>query len=231
MITFTHCSLARNWRDVTIKHVHTEKHSDVNRRVVAVFKSRPFRHWRYELFQTVCRFVVHISKNTHINFYWNRPSFRRCRHPTKISHVKMTVPFTNGVSAERGTSRLRHRWHRLGGERRGGSERESERERLIKFISLFGGHRGIGCHLKLNHLERARKREGGDFLKKWHFAHLKISFPHPGLPFLDKSINVLLISGSQDKLSLKFHPSKNPVSLPMLASNSILAHSYCHPNR
>ena len=26
----------------------------------------------------------------------------------------MTVPFTNGVSAERGTSRLRHRWHRLG---------------------------------------------------------------------------------------------------------------------
>ena len=25
----------------------------------------------------------------------------------------MTVPFTNGVSAERGTSRLRHRWHRL----------------------------------------------------------------------------------------------------------------------
>ena len=25
----------------------------------------------------------------------------------------MTLPFTNGVSAERGTSRLRHRWHRL----------------------------------------------------------------------------------------------------------------------
>ena len=110
MITFTHCFLARNSSDVTIKHVHTEKHSNVNRWVVAVFKSR---HWRYELFKTVCHFVVHISKNTDINFYWNRPSFRRCRHPTKIFLVKMTVPFTNGVSAERGTSWLRHRWHRL----------------------------------------------------------------------------------------------------------------------
>ena len=30
----------------------------------------------------------------------------------------MTVPFTNGVSAERGTSRLRHRWHRLQNTRR-----------------------------------------------------------------------------------------------------------------
>ena len=32
-------------RDVTIKRVHSEKHSDVNRRVVAVLKSRRFRYW------------------------------------------------------------------------------------------------------------------------------------------------------------------------------------------
>ena len=38
MITFTHCSLARNSRDVTIKCIHSEKHSDVNRLVVTVFK-------------------------------------------------------------------------------------------------------------------------------------------------------------------------------------------------
>ena len=38
MVTFTNCSLARNTHDVTIKHVHSEKHSDVNRRVVAVLK-------------------------------------------------------------------------------------------------------------------------------------------------------------------------------------------------
>ena len=38
MATFTNCSLAGNTHDVTIKHVHSEKHSDVNRRVVAVLK-------------------------------------------------------------------------------------------------------------------------------------------------------------------------------------------------
>ena len=38
MITFTHCSLAMNFRDVTIKHVHSEKHREVNRWVVALFK-------------------------------------------------------------------------------------------------------------------------------------------------------------------------------------------------
>ena len=38
MITFTHCSLTRNSRDVTIKYVHGEKHSDVNRPVVVVFE-------------------------------------------------------------------------------------------------------------------------------------------------------------------------------------------------
>ena len=66
------------------------------------------------MFQTVCRFLVHTSKNTEANFYWNRRVFRQCRQLPKNFHVKMTVPFTNGVSAERGTSRLRHRWHRLG---------------------------------------------------------------------------------------------------------------------
>ena len=42
MITFPHCSLARNSRDVTMKHVHSEKRSYVNRRVVAVFKVAVF---------------------------------------------------------------------------------------------------------------------------------------------------------------------------------------------
>ena len=38
MISLTHFSLAKNFRDIKVKHVHSEKHSDVNRRVVAVFK-------------------------------------------------------------------------------------------------------------------------------------------------------------------------------------------------
>ena len=42
MITFMQHSLARNTRDVTTKHVHSEKQSDVNRRIVAVFKITVF---------------------------------------------------------------------------------------------------------------------------------------------------------------------------------------------
>ena len=42
MTTLAHCSLAGNSRDVTIKYVHSKKHSDVNRRVVAVFKIAAF---------------------------------------------------------------------------------------------------------------------------------------------------------------------------------------------
>ena len=38
----THLFLARNCRDVTIKNVHSENHSDVNRRVVIVFKVTVF---------------------------------------------------------------------------------------------------------------------------------------------------------------------------------------------
>ena len=45
MITFTHCSLIRDSCDVTIKHVHSEKHSDVNRRVIAVFEVVVFGIW------------------------------------------------------------------------------------------------------------------------------------------------------------------------------------------
>ena len=45
MLTLTHCSLARNSRDVIIKHVHNEKHSDVITRVVAVFKVTGFWYW------------------------------------------------------------------------------------------------------------------------------------------------------------------------------------------
>ena len=44
-------------------------------------------------------------------FYWNRCAFRQCRQLPKISMQKW--PYINGVWAERGTSRLRHRWHRL----------------------------------------------------------------------------------------------------------------------
>ena len=32
----------------------------------------------------------------------------------------------------------------------------------------------------------------GDFHQKWHFAHLKISFAHPELPFLVKSMHVTI---------------------------------------
>ena len=38
LIIFTNCSFARNSRDVTMKQLHSVKHSEVNRRVVAVFK-------------------------------------------------------------------------------------------------------------------------------------------------------------------------------------------------
>ena len=38
MTTFTYCSLARNSREIILKHVHNEKDSDVNRQVVAVYQ-------------------------------------------------------------------------------------------------------------------------------------------------------------------------------------------------
>ena len=43
MITFTNCYLAKHTRDVNIKLVYGEKHSGVNRQVVAVLKVAFFR--------------------------------------------------------------------------------------------------------------------------------------------------------------------------------------------
>ena len=37
MVILTNCSLASDTQDFIIKHVHSEKYSDVNKRVVAVF--------------------------------------------------------------------------------------------------------------------------------------------------------------------------------------------------
>ena len=114
MITFTHCSLAGNSRDVTIKHVHSEKHSDVKRRVVAVFQIAAFDitgrdclKW-YAVLLIVhpkIRRLIFIEIDVHLGSALNC----REKYPSEI-----TVPYTCDVSVERGTIRLTRSWNRLG---------------------------------------------------------------------------------------------------------------------
>ena len=82
METFPLCSLARNTYDITMKHMHNEKHGDVNILVVAGIADR-------DSFKTVCLFVDHTSKNTEVSFHWNWCTFRQCHQVLKNLHTKM----------------------------------------------------------------------------------------------------------------------------------------------
>ena len=87
MITFKIFSLARNSRDVTIKHVHSENHSDVNRQVVAVFT------WSFSVLEVgvfsnympLCRLYIQEYGGQ----FLSRCASRQCRQLPKNIHAKL----------------------------------------------------------------------------------------------------------------------------------------------
>ena len=54
----------------------------------------------------------------------------------------------------------------------------------------------------------------GDFLQKWHFAHPKISFSHPELPFLAKSMGWGHSVGEHSYVCTSVHLSVHPFVRP-----------------
>ena len=89
--------------------MHSEKHNDVSRRVVVVFKIVVSGIGGGDCFKlyTVLQIIYQrIRRPFFLEIDVNLGTAK------KNLHVKMTIPYTNGVSAEQGTSRLRHHWHR-----------------------------------------------------------------------------------------------------------------------
>ena len=104
MITFTLCSLARNSRDVTIKHVHSENHSDVNRQVVAVL-TWPFSVLEAGVFSNYMPFCrLYIQE--YGGHFFKSMCIKTVPSTAEKSPRKMTVPYINDVSAGWGTGRL-----------------------------------------------------------------------------------------------------------------------------
>ena len=94
-------SLVRNYRDVTIKHIH-EKHTDVNRWVVALFKVTVSSTEGRDCFKVYAVLLI-------IQPWIWRPIF-----------VEIDVNFCSSVNCQKISTRnectvhrLRHRWHRL----------------------------------------------------------------------------------------------------------------------
>ena len=97
----------QNSRDVTIKRVHSEKRGDIDGQVVAVPKVAVFVLGVGIVSNCMpfCRLYIQEYRG---QFLLKSLCIKAVPSTTKMFHVKKTVPDTNGVSSERGTSWQRH---------------------------------------------------------------------------------------------------------------------------